>query len=240
MKKFGFTLAEVLITLAVVGVVAAMTIPTLVVSYQKQQYVAGLKKAYTQAYQSIINLTTNLGCAGDLKCTNLFSSFTVDADPDSDPDGYDDEFMDKYKQGLQGFGDAFANYFKVLKNCGTASTDCFESVVSYTYDGKVKVGIPLGYSFINQDGTALMVTSWHNDCNDSNFCGELYIDVNGPNKPPNSMGRDIFAYNLGKTHFLWPLPWRDITGAPRYCYPGNTHGESCASRIMEDGWQMNY
>ena len=29
MKKFGFTLAEVLITLAVIGVVAAITLPSL-------------------------------------------------------------------------------------------------------------------------------------------------------------------------------------------------------------------
>lgn len=34
-KKFAFTLAEVLITLGVIGVVAAMTIPTLITSYQK-------------------------------------------------------------------------------------------------------------------------------------------------------------------------------------------------------------
>ena len=34
-KRFGFTLAEVLITLGIIGVVAAMTIPTLIKTYQK-------------------------------------------------------------------------------------------------------------------------------------------------------------------------------------------------------------
>ena len=45
MKK-GFTLAEVLITLGIVGVVASMTLPTLNNNVQKQTYEAGAKKAY--------------------------------------------------------------------------------------------------------------------------------------------------------------------------------------------------
>ncbi len=43
----AFTLAETLITLTIIGVIAAMTIPTLVSKYQKHSYVTGLKKAYS-------------------------------------------------------------------------------------------------------------------------------------------------------------------------------------------------
>ena len=43
----GFTLAEVLITLGIIGVVAAMTIPTLMAKFEKQQYVTQLKETYT-------------------------------------------------------------------------------------------------------------------------------------------------------------------------------------------------
>ena len=42
----AFTLAEVLITLGIIGVVAAMTMPSLIVNYQKQQTVTRLKKSY--------------------------------------------------------------------------------------------------------------------------------------------------------------------------------------------------
>ena len=42
-KSFGFTLAEVLITLGIIGVVAAMTLPTLIQNYQKKTYIEGLK-----------------------------------------------------------------------------------------------------------------------------------------------------------------------------------------------------
>ena len=44
MKKIGFTLAEVLITLAIIGVVASMTLPSLMTNVGEQQYRAGIKK----------------------------------------------------------------------------------------------------------------------------------------------------------------------------------------------------
>ena len=46
-SRNGFTLAEVLITFAIIGIVAALTIPTLVTKYQKKQTVSGLKVAYS-------------------------------------------------------------------------------------------------------------------------------------------------------------------------------------------------
>ena len=46
-KRFGFTLAEVLITLGIIGVVAAMTIPTLIANTQTvQNTVHNLRKHY--------------------------------------------------------------------------------------------------------------------------------------------------------------------------------------------------
>lgn len=44
MKKTGFTLAEVLITLAIIGVVATMTLPALMTNTNEQQSKTGLKK----------------------------------------------------------------------------------------------------------------------------------------------------------------------------------------------------
>ena len=44
---FGFTLAEVLITLTIIGVIAALTIPTLMKKYEEQQILTGVKAAYS-------------------------------------------------------------------------------------------------------------------------------------------------------------------------------------------------
>jgi len=44
-RKYGFTLAEVLVTLAIIGVVAAITLPILNSSVQERQAITGFKKA---------------------------------------------------------------------------------------------------------------------------------------------------------------------------------------------------
>ena len=50
--KHGFTLAEVLVTLGIIGVVSAMTLPTLVKNHQRQVYVTQLQKVYKDLHHS--------------------------------------------------------------------------------------------------------------------------------------------------------------------------------------------
>ena len=52
-KRFGFTLAEVLITLGIIGVVAAMTMPTLINQTNGAQYKAAFKKALSVISQGV-------------------------------------------------------------------------------------------------------------------------------------------------------------------------------------------
>mgnify|MGYP002761332603 FL=1 len=51
--KFGFTLAEVLITLGIIGIVAAMTIPTLMTKIQKLQIESQIKENYSSIAQAM-------------------------------------------------------------------------------------------------------------------------------------------------------------------------------------------
>ena len=59
-KKFGFTLAEVLITLGIIGVVAAMTIPTLMQSTNDAELKSGYKK-----FMSVLNQAISMNYALD-------------------------------------------------------------------------------------------------------------------------------------------------------------------------------
>lgn len=68
-KKFGFTLAEVLITLGIIGVVAAMTIPTLMNQTGVVEFKTGCKKAVSVLNQAI---TMNVALEG-----NDFSALTT-------------------------------------------------------------------------------------------------------------------------------------------------------------------
>ena len=52
-KQEAFTLAEVLVTLAIIGIVAAMTIPTLISTYKKHTIETKLKKFYSTMNQAI-------------------------------------------------------------------------------------------------------------------------------------------------------------------------------------------
>lgn len=54
--KRGFTLAEVLITLGIIGVVSAMTLPTLINKYKMKTYEIGFKKEYSVMQNAINNI----------------------------------------------------------------------------------------------------------------------------------------------------------------------------------------
>ena len=58
MRK-GFTLAEVLITLGIIGVVAAMTIPSLITKYQKKAIETKFKEDFSIIQQVIRSNTAN-------------------------------------------------------------------------------------------------------------------------------------------------------------------------------------
>ena len=96
----AFTLAEVLITLTIIGVIAAITVPVLVQKTQKQEYVSALQKAY-----STLSQVTNQIIAenGSPKCSDGGWACT------------DEDIYNMYKK-----------YINNLKECGV-SDRCFET-----------------------------------------------------------------------------------------------------------------
>ena len=65
-RILSFTMAEVLITLGIIGIVAAMTLPALIQKYQKQETSARLKKFYTTMNQAIMMSEIDNGVIGIL------------------------------------------------------------------------------------------------------------------------------------------------------------------------------
>jgi len=252
-RKNGFTLAEVLITLGIIGVVAALTIPTLMANYQKVQEVAGLKKAYAEVTEALKLMANDHGCPDNLASTGAFG-----------PESLEGTFL---------LGNEFKKYFKLSKDCGfnyvagDETTKCFSDSVSNNYDGSggrsdMNSARNGDYNFITADGFAISLYSGHINCNanvvstETNLnlnkdCGSIRIDVNGL-KGPNNYGRDIFWFEItdGKGPALYPAGgfeytylgsyWGDGGGNPPVCSAENPEGRYCAGRIMEQGWQMKY
>ncbi len=94
MNKNGFTLAEVLITLAIIGVVAALTIPSVVKNYRATQFESQFKKAYSSATQATLRMQVQEGG-------------TV----------YD------YEDNVSEFRNKFMSYFSVINDCKTTCFD---------------------------------------------------------------------------------------------------------------------
>lgn len=219
MTKKAFTLAEVLITLGVIGVVAAITIPSLMKNYQRLQYLTALKKAYTVANQAFAKMANDAGCPENLSCFFESSDYNT-------------------------MGDKIVTYFKTVKVCrkGDASA-CFYGNTNMNYDGTggtntAILGSSQVYRFITTDGIAFLFSGFNQDCA-SNYCiSDVYIDVNAL-QPPNLLGRDSFWFQVQPKKFLTPGTW-DPAFAWAKCNETFKSGIDCSSRIIADGWRMNY
>lgn len=238
-KIVAFTLAEILIVLGIIGIVAEMTIPSLVVNTQKQIYLTQLKKAYSSFNQALTAITVANGCPNDFKCVSSLSSSTD-------------------------FGNELANYFKITKNCGEVdNTKCFPTKTlksfnpAFAFSSDPMLDQVL-YRFITADGIAYAYF-WYN-CPNNTFnysanatgdlkqvCGIVHIDINNT-KPPNRFGRDTFSFYVssGKGLKLYPFGGMDDNqngywnGTTKYCTGTDYNGQYCAARIIEEGWQINY
>lgn len=239
MKKLkGFTIAEVLITLGIIGIVAEVTIPVLVSNLQGQFFVSKLQKTYTTINQVLIKLANDYGCGGDLRCTGLFDS----------------------SSSLQILGDTLVRYFNVSKNCQLeADQGCMSNSVGPNYDGtgtRSTTMDSVNYRFVTIDGVSIMLLSPIDSCSQnlgltylSQVCGQVFIDVNGL-KGPNNYGRDIFRFFIsnGKGPLLYPLGGSDCNSSGTSCSwkngdncnSNNPSGTRCSGRIMEESWQMKY
>ncbi len=249
-KKIGFTLAEVLITLAVIGVVAALTIPTLAKNYQNAQYLSALKKAYTQMNQVFLRMAVDSGQSDSISSYFVYTGNSADSQNQS--------------------GDAIAKYYNLAKNCRSASS-ALGCVATYNnnIDGTSSSNTAFDnrsdyYKFLTKDGMSfsfglMSASSGNHSCNYHvvpdpnsplyNVCGWVIIDVNGFKKP-NFMGRDVFMFEItsNKIPMLYPEGSKDRDywneGGRDYCSLKSTNfaksGTYCTGRLMEKGWVMDY
>ena len=233
-KKTAVTLAEILIVLALLGIIIAMMLPSFIEDVNKKAYVVGYRKAFSTVNQALYKITYDNGCIGDIKCTGLFS---------------DDKTTET-------FGDEFVKYFKIIENCRTNPNDkCWPKTIYQNYDqSNPKTSDNDGYyNFIGNDGVAYSINNYADNCQENKgtgpaeeICGEMDIDINGPGKGPNARGRDIFFFFItnGRGPKLHPYGAEEFN-ANRYkdgncCNESNKDGFCCAARIVADSWIMKY
>lgn len=200
----AFTLAEVLITLGIIGVVAAMTLPSLVANYKNKVLANQTKKTYSTLLNAMNKWQYEMGASD-------YSGIFIQS---------------KSREELS---DEFFSYLKIIKKCVIGTNGCMASEYKYPKaknDGQGKNAVlkTTGYhKAILADGSSLGIMPYINgdaDCGriftdkvtDSNGnwvsdgkggyetketyskqCGILIIDVNGL-KGPNQLGADAYSF----------------------------------------------
>lgn len=233
MKK-GFTLAEVLVTLGIIGVVSALTVPTLMKNHQKKTFTVQLHKVYSEFQQAAQNYM-NDNNAVSMTEAGLTSQAAVE------------QFS--------------KNYFKTVNHCNaTATTPCFAA--SYkNLDGTSFSFTAWGvaHAFSLASGAAILVDypSYYSvevDGHTSRY-GDMLVDVNGPSGP-NIAGRDLFLMEFYEDGTI------DVAGATPACRQSgacggktvsqiredlfnsscfsSTKAAGCLGKILNDGWKMTY
>lgn len=173
----AFTLAEVLITLGIIGIVAALTIPSLMGKYREKQTVSAVKTAYSIFSQAYLRLTEDY--------PDLSQMVDADATP---------------KENAQFLLNELTKYIKTARRCDQDKYCMGEKYITLS-------GAPLPQPDNLWDKTrnvetgalANGMTFWVLSTNDTDgeYAGQLGVDING-NKKPNQLGVDFFWFSINK------------------------------------------
>ena len=208
-RKVAFTLAEVLITLGIIGVVAAMTLPSLIQKYQDKELANLVRKVYSDVNNAVLKAQSDFSLVGDN--SGLFNPSNT------------------HMQTAQNF----IKYFNGAKICeNSRQKDCshyyygIKYALMYTDNKQTATVWESAYpAIVLNNGAILYITQRHNaDCyaiesyvptdehgrpildengneqvrsNPVHLCGSIIMDVNGT-KRPNRYGQDVYAIMIYK------------------------------------------
>jgi len=186
--KNGFTLAEVLITLVIIGVVAALTISPLVNTYVESSTVSKVKKGLSTIAQAK-KLAENQN--GPIM-------------------GW--EFSDSTQ-----LWNYLKPYISLAKDCGTSS-ECYPRGTLYYLNGDVySTTSGNAPKFVLADGSLMWLSKYDGKCvfqqpslsNIRDICASVGYDING-SKAPNTIGKDVFYYYIN-VDGVYPIDFNDCT-----------------------------
>ena len=246
--KKGFTLAEVLIALTIIGLIAVITVPSIIQSYNKRVAITKLQKAYTTLERAFINIAINTNCVGNkIKCTGL---------------------LDASETTLR------TNFINLsgLKVKRTYIAGSNIQYVSLNYaKNDIKIPDTVSWMAITNDNIGYYITAPEKLRNSSQK-GILAVIFTNPEKvvkdalrhsgsiytsKDSILGRNVFRFIIWDDFKIEPA--LRVNGgegqncvlsvcrdAASYCISGNTStsiwysGAGCTAKIIQDGWKMNY
>ncbi len=210
-----------MITLGIIGVVAAITLPALITNYQKKQTVEQLKNVYSTLEQAF-------------KMSEFENGFSNEWVTDGSTivnEQVVTEYFDMY----------WRPYLKILKTC-KSNADCgYKQTQFYNALGKSSgamiVDPSTRTSIILNNGMLLVFVpmNWKSAGNPyMSKIQQIRVDLNGA-KGQNRYGRDVFNFVIDlENHFIKPWGYNEST---HDCSKGS-EGQRCLKRIIDDSWQI--
>lgn len=216
-------MAEVLITMGVIGVVAAMTLPSVINNSRNKQLEAGLKRSYSVIAQALDQYQAETG-----------------------------ERITPENQKIHTLKPILMKYLKTVEDCGWGAASPNKSCIpnknhlpeedrtdlrAYkTYNNKAEISMTFldDGQFVLNDGSLLLL--------ENGGVATLYIsvDVNGYNKKPNRLGQDLFMFQIDKKGALLPMGVEGSTyysKTSNYCSLTSTdslNGAGCTYNALTD------
>ena len=219
-KETGFTLAEVLITIGIIGVVAAMTLPALINNNRNKALETAFKKNYSAISQAL----------------NMYYA-------------QNGERLTYDTVGAHELKPILMKYMNVLYDCGFGYSDedsaCIpnssdETKISKVYknfNGTNTIDLnPMDDGqFILNDGSLILLEN-------AKSSGGLFIsvDVNGYLKNPNRLGWDLFMFQIDDKGNLLPMGakgTRYYNKDELYCSKNTTYttnGSGCTIKAINE------
>ena len=213
-QRKGFTLSEVLVTLVIIGVVAAMTIPSLMQSTEKKELLSAFRKAHSVLMQGMYLIADHNGY------------------PHGDLDYFNEEyFLDEFRKHTsvlkicetmeECIGKPPEQLYKYLNNSAVSNEDLWSTGrTAITNDGII-------FTFVNiPRGSA--VTYGLTEDERKNTIGRIIIDSNGE-RDPNKVGADVFVFYVVDGKGILPA---GSNSALNLCNR-SSNGMTCAAKVIK-------
>lgn len=218
-------MAEVLITLGVIGIVAAMTLPAVINNSRNKQLEAGLKRSYSVISQALDMYQAETG-----------------------------ERITSQNIGYRELKQILLEYLKTAQDCGwgyegsgsaanITNNSCIKhyqdsseddtTYKNYIASNNINLALFDDGQFVLNDGSLILIEN-------AVLNSQLYIsvDVNGYNKNPNRLGHDLFMFQIDDKGKLLPMGLSDTTyHKDEYCSAtstNNMNGAGCTCKALTD------
>lgn len=222
-NKPAFTLAEVLIALVVIGIIAALTVPTLMNKTKQEQFISECKKLYSTFTQAFDLAVADYGPMNSWEITGETEPAATEF------------FVKRY----------ILPYIIKAKDCGISTENtCTFKYRYYNDPNHFQFGNDWYKIVLNDGSTAIFHFYFSGDWHWVN----VKVDVNG-DKKPNVFGKDIFNFvywvkrgdNKESKFEAYGVDWsREALATSEGTNACNKRSscELCAALLMKDSWEM--